>query len=55
MLLTAGFMAAATFAAKLLGLIRDSLIAAFFATGMQADAFMAASKLPTTLFDMVVG
>ena len=55
MLLTAGFMAAATLAAKVLGLIRDSLIAAFFATGMQADAFMAASKLPTTLFDMVVG
>lgn len=55
MLLTAGFMASATLAAKVLGLIRDSLIAAFFATGMQADAFMAASKLPTTLFDMVVG
>lgn len=55
MLLTAGFMAAATLAAKVLGLVRDSLIAAFFATGMQADAFMAASKLPTTLFDMVVG
>ena len=55
MLLTAGFMAAATLVAKVLGLVRDSLIAAFFATGMQADAFMAASKLPTTLFDMVVG
>lgn len=55
MLLTAGFMASATLAAKVLGLVRDSLIAAFFATGMQADAFMAASKLPTTLFDMVVG
>lgn len=55
MLLTAGFMAAATLVAKVLGLIRDSLIAAFFATGMQADAFMAASKLPTTLFDMVIG
>lgn len=55
MLLTAGFMAAATLAAKVLGLIRDSLIAAFFATGMQADAFMAASKLPTTLFDIVIG
>lgn len=55
MLMTAGLMAAATLVAKVLGLIRDSLIAAFFATGMQADAFMAASKLPTTLFDMVVG
>lgn len=55
MLLTAAFMAAATLASKVLGLIRDSLIAAFFATGMRADAFMAASKLPTTLFDMVIG
>ena len=55
MLLTAAFMAAATLISKVLGLIRDSLIAAFFATGMRADAFMAASKLPTTLFDMVIG
>ncbi len=55
MLFTAGIMVVATLAAKVLGLVRDSLIAAFFATGMQADAFMAASKLPTTLFDMVVG
>ena len=55
MLFTAAIMVAATLSAKVLGLVRDSLIAAFFATGMQADAFMAASKLPTTLFDMVVG
>ena len=52
---TAGFMAAATLAAKFLGLIRDSLIAAFFATGIEADAFMTASKLPTMLFDIVIG
>lgn len=55
MLLTAGFMAAATFAAKALGLIRDSLIGANFGTGIEADAFMTASKLPTTLFDVVIG
>ena len=52
---TAGFMACATFLAKVCGLARDMLIAAFFGTGMQADAYLAATKLPTTLFDMVIG
>ena len=52
---TAGFMAAATFLAKVCGLIRDMLIAAFFGTGMEADAYLAATKLPTTLFDLVIG
>ncbi len=55
MLKTAGFMAAATFLAKVCGLIRDMLIAAFFGTGIEADAYMAATKLPTTLFDIVIG
>ena len=55
MLLTAGFMAFATFISKALGLVRDSLIGANFGMGIEADAFMAASKLPTTLFDMVIG
>ncbi|MCD8391190.1 MAG: murein biosynthesis integral membrane protein MurJ [Firmicutes bacterium] len=55
MLLTAVFMAGATLAAKVLALVRDALIASSFGTGMEADAFMAASKLPTTLFDMVIG
>ncbi len=55
MLKTAGFMAAATFLAKVCGLLRDSLIAAFFGTGTAADAYMTATKLPTTLFDIVIG
>ncbi len=55
MLKTAGFMAAATFLAKVCGLIRDMLIAAYFGTGIEADAYMAATKLPTTLFDIVIG
>ena len=48
-------MAFATFAAKALGLIRDSLMGAYFGAGVETDAFMAASKLPTTLFDVVIG
>lgn len=55
MLFTAGFMAFATFLAKALGQVRDSLMAAYFGTGIEADAFMLASKIPTTLFDVVIG
>lgn len=55
MLLTAIFMAAATMLSKVLGLVRDSMIAANFGTGMEADAFVSATKLPTTMFDMVIG
>lgn len=55
MLLTASFMALSTFVSKALGLVRDSLMGAYFGMGIEADAFMAASKLPTTLFDMVIG
>ncbi|HIT86136.1 MAG TPA: murein biosynthesis integral membrane protein MurJ [Candidatus Ornithomonoglobus intestinigallinarum] len=55
LLKTAVFMAFATLLSKVLGLIRDALIAAFFGTGLEADAFMTASKAPTTLFDIVIG
>lgn len=55
MLKTAGFMAFATFLAKVLGLARDMLIAGFFGTGIEADAYMTATRLPTTLFDIVIG
>ena len=48
-------MAFATFVSKALGLVRDSLMGSYFGMGIEADAFMAASKLPTTLFDMVIG
>lgn len=52
---TAGFMAIATFLAKILGLARDMLIAGYFGTGIEADAYMTATRLPTTLFDIVIG
>lgn len=48
-------MAFATLLAKLCGLIRDSMIAGYFSAGMETDAFMTATKLPTMLFDMVIG
>lgn len=55
MLKTAGFIAIATFLTKVLGLARDMLIAAFFGTGIEADAYMTATRIPTTLFDLVIG
>ncbi len=55
MLKTASFMALATFLAKACGLVRESLITAFFGVGNTVDAYFAASQLPTTLFDMVIG
>lgn len=55
MLKTAGFMAAATFLAKACGLLRETLITAFFGADSMVDAYFAASQLPTTMFDMVIG
>lgn len=55
MLFTAGFMAMAMLAAKALGLVRNSLLTAYFGAGVVSDAFSTASTLPTTLFDVVIG
>ena len=55
MLLTAGFMAIVTLAAKALGLVRNSFLTAYFGSGMESDAFLTASTLPTILFDVVIG
>lgn len=55
MLRTAGFMAVATFLAKLCGLARETLIAAYFSTGYEGTAYLTATQLPMTLFDIVIG
>ncbi|PHV71282.1 murein biosynthesis integral membrane protein MurJ [Sporanaerobium hydrogeniformans] len=52
---TAGFMAITTILAKVLGLVRDMILAAVYATGMQATAFTAATEVPLRLFDVVIG
>lgn len=48
-------MAMATLLAKVCGMVRDMLIAAFFGSGMEGAAYMTATKLPTMLFDIVIG
>lgn len=55
MLKTAGFMAIATLLAKMCGLLREVLIAAFFSTGFEGTAYLTATQLPMTLFDIVIG
>lgn len=54
-LLTAGFMAMATLLSKVLGLVRDSMLTAYFGSGLESDAFTTASTIPTMLFDVVIG
>ncbi|MBQ3379461.1 MAG: murein biosynthesis integral membrane protein MurJ [Clostridia bacterium] len=52
---TYGFIVFAILASKLLGLVRDSLMAYFYGTGMEAAAFSAASRIPLTIFDITLG
>ncbi|MBQ4249021.1 MAG: murein biosynthesis integral membrane protein MurJ [Clostridia bacterium] len=52
---TYGFIVFAIMASKLLGLVRDALMANFYGTGMEAAAFSAASRIPLTIFDITLG
>ncbi len=52
---TAVFMVAAVLASKVLGMLRDVLIAGAYGTGGAAVAYETASRLPILLFDLVIG
>ena len=52
---TASLMVLLTLFSKLLGMLRDILLANNFGTSMQAVAYEAASRLPITLFDFALG
>ena len=52
---TALLMVFVTVFAKVLGLLRDMLLAESFGTSMPAVAYEAASRLPITLFDFALG
>ncbi len=45
----AGVVSSFTFLSRILGLVRDMVIAAFFGTGMVADAFIVAFRIPNLL------
>lgn len=48
-------LVAAVLFSKLLGMLRTILIAGFYGTSPQADAFSAASTLPLTVYDITLG
>jgi putative peptidoglycan lipid II flippase len=50
---SAGVIAAATAASRILGFVRDFLIARVFGTGLQTEAFVVAFRLPNLLRDLV--
>lgn len=52
---TVFMMIAATLLAKLLGMFRGVFLAASYGTDIQAEAFAAASKIPLTFFDLLLG
>lgn len=49
---SAGTVGAATLTSRVLGLVRDAVQGAFFGTGMAADAFGVATRIPTLLRDL---
>lgn len=49
---SAGLIGLATFASRILGLVRDQVQAYYFATGHEADAFGVATRIPTLLRDL---
>ena len=51
----AGWLAMGIVASKVLGVVRTQLIASLYARQVEADAFNAASRVPTMLFDLLIG
>lgn len=51
--MTVALMMGATVIAKLLGMLRSTLLASHYGTGMEAEAFSAASRIPLSFFDML--
>lgn len=49
---SAGLIGLATFASRILGLVRDQAQAYFFGTGWQADAFVVATRIPGLLREL---
>jgi putative peptidoglycan lipid II flippase len=49
---SAGLIGLATSTSRVLGLVRDVLVAGYFGTGLAADAFVVATRIPTLLRDL---
>lgn len=55
LLSSAAVMSVIILLSKLMGLFRDTLVARFYGTGTESVAYTAASKLPVTVFDLIIG
>jgi len=51
----AGLIAAGHVLSRVLGLLRERAIAGYFGTTLEASAFRAAARLPTMIYDLLVG
>ena len=49
---SAGLIGLATTTSRVLGLVRDQVMAAYFGTGAAADAFAVGTRIPTLLRDL---
>lgn len=52
---TVALMIGVTLISKLLGMLRGVFLAANYGTGIESEAFAAASKIPLTFFDLLLG
>ncbi len=52
---SAGIIGVGNIASRVLGLVRESVIAAFFGTSPLANAFVVASQVPTLIYDLLIG
>lgn len=52
---TYSFIVLAILFSKVLGMVRDMLLANFYGTGLEAQAFSVASQIPLTFFDVTLG
>ncbi|MDQ4076196.1 MAG: murein biosynthesis integral membrane protein MurJ [Chloroflexota bacterium] len=52
---SAGIIGLGNVASRVLGLVRESVIAAFFGTSPVANAFVVASQVPTLIYDLLIG
>ncbi|OQB13244.1 MAG: putative peptidoglycan biosynthesis protein MurJ [Firmicutes bacterium ADurb.Bin193] len=52
---TVSFIAAATMLAKVMGMLRDIILARSYGANFEIDAYMAASRIPLLFFDLTLG
>ncbi len=52
---TVSFIFVAIMLAKVLGMVREIVIAAIYGTGAEANAYVIASQIPVNFFDMILG